>query len=135
MLVKIPIICETKECPNFGKQINEVVIPESQEESFYGCFGHSHEGADNCPLCKQLGVLQDSIEVENTVFVVQQGFDHEGDNVFAVRSTIEKALEAAEEYMKHWGGEWSVNILNDDIYLHEWERGTQHVTITEHELD
>ena len=134
MLVRIPIVCETTGCPNFGKQINTAVIQEKQEESFYGCFGHSHETADYCPLCKKLGVLQSSEEVENVVFIVQYGFDFEETTVYAVRTTLEKAIEAAKEYMKHWGGEWTVNTNNADQYLSEWERGSQYLGITEHEL-
>lgn len=137
MLIRIPVVCESRNCPNFGKQINAVVISKNREDSFCACFGQSPEDADHCPLCKYLGVLQSSEEIENTVFIVQYGFNFEETTVYAVRTTLEKAIEAAEEYMKHWGGEWVIpanNDADDDIYLHEWMRGTQRVIITEHEL-
>lgn len=52
----IIIKCETPDCPENGKVINEISGVED-EDAFMEAFGHGGECAeDYCPACKKLGV-------------------------------------------------------------------------------
>jgi len=59
--MKVPIVCETDGCPNYGKTINWVTnIPEEDLDLFYEGYDES-EPADYCQLCGEWGVAEDPV--------------------------------------------------------------------------
>jgi len=61
--IEIPIVCETDQCENNGKLINTVRgIPFEDLDLFYENYDDLVE-QDHCPVCGELGVVQDPILV------------------------------------------------------------------------
>ncbi len=84
-----------------------------------------------CPMCHKPSKVQ---KVER-VYVVQEGFDHEGESILALRKSLHDARVVAEKFMEESpDDQWQVNPRNAEMHLHEWECGDHYITITEHFL-
>jgi hypothetical protein len=63
--IALPIMCQNAKCKHAGEIFNAPVIPANEEDSFFEEFGHGgeDEDSDNCPICKELGILQDPMDL------------------------------------------------------------------------